>query len=66
MDMNSVSQEDKKFLRLHREDRTSSSMGGVDKVFASKIRTKCTKEDKMIHIRINITKLFLKSIRQSY
>ncbi|XP_053560768.1 uncharacterized protein LOC128651812 [Bombina bombina] len=46
MDMNRVSQEDKEFLRSQREDRMSSSMSGVDKVFASKIRTKCTKEDK--------------------
>ena len=66
MDMTSISQEDKEFLRSQRGDRMSSSMIGVDKVFVSKIRTKCTKEDKMIHIRINITNLSLKSIRQLY
>ena len=46
MDMHSVSQEDKEFLRSQREDCMRSSMSGVDNVFASKIRTKCTKEDK--------------------
>lgn len=46
MDMTSVLQEDKEFLRSQRADRMSSSMSGVDKVFASKRKTKCTKEDK--------------------
>ncbi|GBM25090.1 hypothetical protein AVEN_173824-1 [Araneus ventricosus] len=66
MDMTSVSQEDKEFLRSQREDRMSSSMRGVDKVFSSKIRTKFAKEEKNIHIRINIARLTLRSIRQLY
>ncbi|CAH1099713.1 unnamed protein product [Psylliodes chrysocephalus] len=44
--MTSLSKENKAFLRSQREDRMSSSMTGVDKVFVSKIRTKGTKEDK--------------------
>ncbi|CAH0561738.1 unnamed protein product [Brassicogethes aeneus] len=45
-DLVDVSQEDKEFLRSQREDHMSSSMGGVDKVFASKLSTKCRKEEK--------------------
>lgn len=46
MDMTSVSQEDKEFIKSQREDRMSSSFSGVDKGFASKMRTKCAKEEK--------------------
>ncbi|CAH1104455.1 unnamed protein product [Psylliodes chrysocephalus] len=46
MELTTLSEEDKAFLRSQREDRMSSSMTGVDNVFVSKIRTKCTKEDK--------------------
>ncbi|CAH1102758.1 unnamed protein product [Psylliodes chrysocephalus] len=46
MEITSLSEEDKAFLRAQRENRMSSSMTGVDKVFVSKIRTKCIKEEK--------------------
>ncbi|CAH1114629.1 unnamed protein product [Psylliodes chrysocephalus] len=46
MEMTSLSEEDKAFLRSQREDQISSSMTGVDKVVVSKIRTKCLKKDK--------------------
>ncbi|GBN20936.1 hypothetical protein AVEN_25231-1 [Araneus ventricosus] len=42
--MTCVSHDDKECLRSQREDRMSSSMREVDKVFTTKIRTKCTKE----------------------
>lgn len=46
VDMTSVSQEDEKFLISQTEGRMSSLISAVDKVSASKIRTKGTKEEK--------------------
>lgn len=63
MEVTDVSEEDKEFLMSQREDRTSSSMIGVDKCFASKVEKKMTKEKNQDSYKKNIKKIIQKQIR---